>query len=456
MRPDNQPVDAAAPTSRPRAPLAAAPTSPAHALLSTTPTSRTRAVLAAALAIELACVLVLVLGAADAHRWLIPAARHSFPGWLRGPLPAVDWGLSKNAIGALLVTMVVGYGVVLMLAPRVPGRWPLAVCITAIAICGLAPPLLSADVFGYVAWGQLGAHGVNPYSHASIAVGHDALRPFLLWDHGSTPYGPLFTASTYLLAPLSVAGALWSLKALAALCAVGCVLLLWRAAEGLGRAPGPAAVALGLNPLVLVYGVGGAHNDLLVEAVVLSGALAALTGRARTGAAAFVTAAAVKASALVALPFLVAGSPQLRRPATAALATGAAVAVCAFALFGAPILNLAGAIGAQQHDVAIHSFPAELARLTGASALPHWAHLLADALLLAAVVALLVRTRRGADWLTSAGWAFVALLVTTAWLLPWYVAWAVPFAALSSDRRLLGAVWALTLAIVVLRLPMFA
>ena len=59
-------------------------------------------------------------------------------------------------------------------------------------------------------------------------------------------------------------------------------------------------------------------------------------------------------------------------------------------------------------------------------------------------------------FLTSPGWAYVAVLVTTAWLLPWYVAWAVPFAALSADRRLLGAVWALTLSIVVLRLPVFA
>jgi hypothetical protein len=315
--------------------------------------------------------------------------------------------------------------------------------------------MLSGDVFGYVAWGELGAHGINPYSHASIAVGHGAVRPFLLWNHGSTPYGPLFTASTYALAPLSVAAALWSLKAVAALSAIACVLLLWRAAERRGSSPASAVVAFGLNPLVLVYGVGGAHNDLLLEALVLAGALAAVSGKARAGAGAFVAAAAVKASAVVALPFLVAGSPRLRRPIVAALATAAALALCAFAVFGRPLLNLAGAIGAQQHDVAIHSFPAELSRLLGADVLPHWAHLLADLVLVAVVCVLLVRTRRGADWLTSAGWAYVAVLLTTAWLLPWYVAWAVPFAALSEDRRLLGAVWALTLAIVVLRLPVF-
>ena len=412
--------------------------------------------LGAAIAVELICALVLVLGADEAHRWLVPAARHAFPGWLHGPLPALDEDLTSNAIGALLVAMVLGYGVVLLLARRVGGRWPLAVCVAAIVLCALAPPLLSADVFGYVAWGELGAHGLNPYSHASIAVGHGAVRPFLLWHHGITPYGPLFTASTYALAPLGVAVALWTLKAAAALSAIACVVLLWRTAERLGRPPAQAVFALGLNPLVLVYGVGGAHNDLLLEAFVLAGVLAVAAGRARTGAGALVAAAAVKASAIVALPFLVAGSPRLRRPIVAALATGAALLACSFAIFRTPLLNIVGQLGSQQHDVAIHSVPAELARLAGSAGLPAWGHLLADALLLAAVCALLVRTRRGADWLEGAGWAFVALLLTTAWLLPWYVAWAVPFAALSADRRLLGAVWGLTLLIVVLRLPLLA
>ena len=415
-----------------------------------------RPLLAGAIAVELACMLALVLGAAEAHPWLIPAARHGFPSWLQGPLPAVDVGLDKDTIGALLLVMALAYGAVLALAPRVGGRWPLGVCIAAIAVCGLAPPLLSADVFGYVAWGQLGAHGVNPYSHPSIAVGHDALRPFLLWDHGSTPYGPLFTAATYALAPLGVAAALWSMKAVAALCAVACVLLLWRTASRLGRAPGPAVLALGLNPLVLVYGVGGAHNDFMLEALVLAGVLAAVTGRVRAGAGAFTAATAMKASAVLALPFLIAGSPRLRRPLVAAVATAAALAAGAFVIFGSPLLNLAGALGAQQHDVAIHSFPAEIARLFGGDTLPSWGHLLANLVLVAIVALLLVRTRRGADWLTNAGWAYVALLVTTAWLLPWYVTWAVPFAALSEDRRLIGAVWVLTLAIVVLRLPLLS
>jgi hypothetical protein len=38
--------------------------------------------------------------------------------------------------------------------------------------------------------------------------------------------------------------------------------------------------------------------------------------------------------------------------------------------------------------------------------------------------------------ITASGWASVALLVTLSWVLPWYVVWALPLAALSSSGRL--------------------
>jgi hypothetical protein len=413
------------------------------------------AVVGLAIAVELLCMTVIVLGALGAGQTLVPATRNASPGWLHGALPSIDAGLSGNDAGALLIAMVLGYGVVIALAPRVPARWPIVAAVVAIAICGLAPPLLSADVFGYIAWGELGAHGVNPYSHPSIAVGEHPVRPFLLWNHGSTPYGPLFIALMYGVSPLGVAAALWTLKAVTALSAIVCMALLWRAAALLGRSPAQAALAFGLNPLVLVYAIGGAHNDLLVEAVVLAGVLAVAGGRERAGAAAIAAAAALKASAIVALPFLVAGSSRPRRPAVAALATGAALAAFAFALFGAPLLNLVDALTGQQEQVAVHSFPFQVALLAGSDELPAWGRLAAGALMLAAVTALLVWVRRSGDWLSGAGWAYVAVLMTTAWLLPWYIAWVVPFAALAADRRLLGATWALTLLFVVVRLPVF-
>jgi hypothetical protein len=38
--------------------------------------------------------------------------------------------------------------------------------------------------------------------------------------------------------------------------------------------------------------------------------------------------------------------------------------------------------------------------------------------------------------ITAAGWASMALLLTLSWVLPWYVVWVLPLAALSSSRRL--------------------
>jgi hypothetical protein len=40
------------------------------------------------------------------------------------------------------------------------------------------------------------------------------------------------------------------------------------------------------------------------------------------------------------------------------------------------------------------------------------------------------------DWLTGAGWATLALLACTSWLMPWYIVWALPLVALSTSRWL--------------------
>jgi hypothetical protein len=56
------------------------------------------------------------------------------------------------------------------------------------------------------------------------------------------------------------------------------------------------------------------------------------------------------------------------------------------------------------------------------------------------LVLLLYRTWRSpASWVSAAGWATLAVLVATAWLVPWYAIWLVPLAALSTDRRLFAA-----------------
>jgi len=43
-----------------------------------------------------------------------------------------------------------------------------------------------------------------------------------------------------------------------------------------------------------------------------------------------------------------------------------------------------------------------------------------------------------------AGWASLALLLCSAWLVPWYLAWLLPLAALGRSRPLVAATVVLT------------
>jgi hypothetical protein len=67
---------------------------------------------------------------------------------------------------------------------------------------------------------------------------------------------------------------------------------------------------------------------------------------------------------------------------------------------------------------------------------------------------LLWRTWRGAPWLEAAGWATLAVLLTTSWLLPWYIVWLVPLAALARGYLLRVAAIAMSLFVVATHLAL--
>jgi hypothetical protein len=104
--------------------------------------------------------------------------------------------------------------------------------------------------------------------------------------------------------------------------------------------------------------------------------------------------------------------------------------------------------------VASHSIPAETARLVGISGTPRWWRHAFVAGFLAVLVLALWRTARGADWRVTAGWATLALLVSTAWLLPWYAIWVLPLAAVSGNRRLRVATLVFSAYAVLIHLPL--
>jgi alpha-1,6-mannosyltransferase len=407
-----------------------------------------------------ASLFMLAAGAAARPTALVPARSGGWPDWLSGPLHGLDIAIGRGGFQTYTLVLCASYLAVLACARGLPLRAICAAILAAHVIVVLGPPLISQDVFGYLGYARLGAlHGLDPYTHLTAEAPTDPVFPFLGWPFKHSPYGPLFTLASYATAPLGVAGALWTFKALAVLCSLASVALIARASARLGGSAAWSAAFVGLNPVLLELAVGGAHNDTLLM-LALAAALALTAGaepRLRSGVSALVAGIGIKVSAGLSLLFLLLaparGSERLRLAASAAVSF-ALLAIVALAGFGSHALGFLGAIGEQQQLVASHSIPAETARLVGLSGTPTWWRQLFGAAFVLALVYALWRTARGADWRTAAGWATLALLSSTAWLLPWYAIWALPLAAVSGDRRLRAATLVVCAYAILIHLPL--
>ena len=406
-----------------------------------------------ALAGIVAAGLAICLSAAAAPSGLIPASWRGMPGWLAGPLPGVGDGLSGGEFAPLFLLMCACYLVALTV--RLEARAAVGAIVALHVLFLLAPPLLSSDVFGYVDWARLGTlHGLNPYSHGSLAAPHDPAFQYFRWrTEMPSPYGPVFTLASYATAPLGVAGALWAFKAACAAASLGCVALVASCARRLSTDPLRAAVFVGLNPLVLVWAVGGAHNDLIATVVVLGGVRLVVDGRERAAGAVLALATAVKASAGVVLPYALAGARRRGRALVGVAVAAVGTLVVAIAVFGTDLTGVIDANRDQQNLVARTSIPNRLGELLGAGGATPAIRAVGLAVLVAALAWTLVRAWRGADWIAAAGWGTLALLACSAWLMPWYVVWLLPLAAIGRDRRLSAAALALCAYLVVMRTP---
>ncbi|MDE3070382.1 MAG: hypothetical protein KGJ43_06605, partial [Acidobacteriota bacterium] len=167
----------------------------------------------------------------------------------------------------------------------------------------------------------------------------------------------------------------------------------------------------------------------------------------------------------VALPFVLASpAPAGRRLAArsrlALLATAvgalALALVLSGAIFGSHALGFLGAVSSEQRIISVHSVPAETARMFGLVGLPGWWRDLFLALFAGILAVALAVTSRCADWRTAAGFTTLALVLCTAWLLPWYAVWPLPFAALSASRALRGATLVLCAYALAIHLPLAA
>jgi hypothetical protein len=408
----------------------------------------------------LATVFLISAGAASAPSQYVPGRSGGWPSWLAGPLADVDVGLGSASFQTLMLIMCGSYLLVLAGARALPLAPLVGAIVLSHVILVLGPPLISQDVFGYLAFARMGAlHGLDPYTHVAAEAAGDPVFAFIGWPFKHSPYGPLFTLSSYLTAPLGLAGGLWLLKGITAAASLGAVALVAKAAARVGRSGTTAAAFVGLNPVLLILAVGGAHNDTLLL-LALAGALvltAAAQPRPRAAGAALVAGVGVKLSAGIVLPFLMLSAARARERLAvlvAALLSLALLALLGVLGFGVHALGFLGAVGEQQQLVATHSIPAETARLLGLSGTPSWWRHVFVAGFLAVLAGTLWRTARGGDWRVCAGWATLALLASTAWLLPWYAIWLLPLAAVSGDRRLRAATLLFCAYAVLIHLPL--
>lgn len=392
--------------------------------------------------VSVAVLLVLAVPLAAPGPALVPGAGADEPRWILG-IYGQGLGVGAGLYLALLYLAGAAWVGAWLGASRLGPRIVWGVAGIVLTLFALAPPLLSLDVFSYIAYGRLGVEGFNPYEFVPADLPGDPAAD-RVEDFRFTPsvYGPAFTMLTYPLASVGAGFALWALKAIAVLSIVALGVLTARLGRLRGVDPAAAAAFVVLNPLVLVHLVGGAHNDALMVAIATAGVLAAAGGRPLTAGAALVGATAIKVSGALYLPFAVAGSPDRRRLTIAIAVVAGVVAGAGLALFGGAVTEALGVASSNQSTTSRWSVPATLSRITGLDL-----DLLRAVFAVAyglAVAGLLVRVVGGADWIRAAGWAAFGLLVATSWLVPWYIVWLLPLAAVSRDRALQAGAIGLT------------
>lgn len=173
----------------------------------------------------------------------------------------------------------------------------------------LSVPVFSRDTYSYLAQGALLRDGFDPYVVGPIDNPNsllDNVSP--IWTTTTAPYGPAFILVakfvTMLVGNDVVAGTM-----LLRLCMLpGLALLIWaapRVARHVGANGAAALWICVLNPLVIIHLMGGVHNEMLMVGLMMAGIALSFRGHHMSGVALIAVGVAVKATAGLALPFMV-------------------------------------------------------------------------------------------------------------------------------------------------------
>lgn len=174
----------------------------------------------------------------------------------------------------------------------------------------LSPPLFTRDVYSYLGQGALALRGLDPYlvGPSELPPGPIADNVHYVWQTTPAPYGPLFISIAETMNSLAGENLVLGVIGMRLVLLSGLALLVFalpRLAQRLGGNPTVTLWLVVANPLVVVHLVGGPHNDLLMTGLLAMGTLLVLDRRHAAGIALVAMAMAIKASAGIALPFLV-------------------------------------------------------------------------------------------------------------------------------------------------------
>ena len=363
---------------------------------------------------------------------------------------------------------------------RLSVRWITVTAVWWSVPLAVAPPLFSRDPYSYAAQGALLAAGVDPYRYGPSALPSGWLGSVSpAWVDTPAPYGPLFLWLARWAAEFS-GGHLIVAILLLRLVAIGGVVLIGVFTPRLARAGGiEARLAQWLvlaSPLLLAHYVSGAHNDALMVGLLVAGLACAAERRGVLAAVLLGLAAAVKAPAIVALPFaalLWAAPWRGRWPVLRACLASALIAVATFAAVSLIAGLGTGWVSALRSAPGVSvqwtSIPTGLGIAAGwvvsLAGHPEWKdaclaafRAAATALTAVALVVLWWRIRRHGDdvrrVVMTCGLALLAVVVLAAAFHPWYALWAiVPLAASVVDPRARTALVTATAALSFLVLP---
>jgi hypothetical protein len=321
----------------------------------------------------------------------------------------------------------------------------LAVAIGGLLLLAVAlPPRGSRDLWSYVMYGRMVSHHASsPYLHVPNDFRNDPFfhRVAAGWRNTPSVYGPVFTAIAAFGSFVAGGSALVARvfhQGLAALAVVVALRLIW------SRTRSTAAVALlGLNPLVIVSVVNGGHNDALVGLALLGATLLATTDRPGSAGVCLALGALVKFTALLAAPVLLVWiAYRIGRRAAASFAVATAVTVVlAYVMAGWAAVTALGTNGGMVSRASLWDLPLTLlgarSRLVPGGWNPHWTDAAAavSVILVGAIVlAVAWRRRHDRDPAGAVALALGAYLVVGMYVLPWYVVWMIPVAAVSTSR----------------------